>query len=671
MTIMTPPRSNDGRRNRWRRLSQSLALWLTLAIPFPVQASESRDLITLSLEQLLEVTIVGASKYEQKQSEVAAAVSVISRQEIKAYGWHTLADAVASLPGIYTTYDRQYQYLGMRGFGVPGDFNTRVLLTINGNRVNDGVYDQAYIGRDFPLDMDLIERIEFIPGPGGAVYGQNAMFGVVNVVTRNGASLDGTELAVSYQNPQSAKEGRVTWGKKFDNGVDMIVSTSGYKAKGESLFFDYGAAGVSGIAAGLDGERDKEFFTHLGYGPWSFDLTYGDRRKDDPTGVYLSDPLVSGTNQHDRIVLTQLRYDETLAEGTLHLSGRLFAGQERYKAPESYAGAPSELTTSSNWHGAELRIISTAWTNHKVMLGTELQSNTRQEQTFDDFTTSGVDTFIPKSGWRAGIFTQDEWTLSNTLSTTMGLRVDRNNVTGNAVSPRAALIWRAVPDTTLKALYGRAHRAPNVYEHDYADGVTTTASMDLNGETVDTMELVVDHRMDRDLTIRGSLYQWEMHNLITLGTGTGGVLPQYQNGSDIRTRGVELSTDKTWDWGGRLRGSLSEQSTAYDNGARLNNSPQLLGKLNFYGPLAASALQFGYELQYSSKRRAIDGTYLEGYWLSNINLLTNKLASGLEVSLGFYNLFNARYEHPGSRNNWQNALQQDSRSVRLKAVYTF
>src|SRR5690606_12344370 len=114
-----------------------------------------------------------------------AAVSVITRDDIRAYGWRTLAQALASLPGVYTSFDRQYDYLGTRGFGLPGDFNTRLLLTINGNRVNDTVYDSAGLGRNFPVDLDLVERIEFIPGPGGAVHGPNAMFGVINVITRN------------------------------------------------------------------------------------------------------------------------------------------------------------------------------------------------------------------------------------------------------------------------------------------------------------------------------------------------------------------------------------------------------------------------------------------------------------------------------------------------------
>ncbi len=174
-------------------MSPLRALCLALACAITTHSHAASDITSLSLEQLLEVNIVGASKYEQKQSEVAAAVSIITRQEIKAFGWRTLAEALASLPGVHTTYDRQYTYLGTRGFGLPGDLTARVLIAINGNRVNDPVYDGGPAGREFPLDLDLVERIEFIPGPGGAVYGQNAMFGVVNVVTRTGATVDGAD----------------------------------------------------------------------------------------------------------------------------------------------------------------------------------------------------------------------------------------------------------------------------------------------------------------------------------------------------------------------------------------------------------------------------------------------------------------------------------------------
>lgn len=658
-----------GEPGRRFRLAPMLLCLPMLAVP-TFAAAKAVDITQLSLEQLLNVTVVGASKYVQKQDEVAAAVSIISRDEIKAFGWRTLDEALASLPGIHSTYDRQYSYLGTRGFGLPGDFNTRVLLSINGNRVNDVVFDSAFTDRAFPVDIDLIERIEFIPGPGGAVYGQNALFGVINVVTRNGAGVDGVEAAVAYQDLSSAGEARVTWGKKLENGLDVMLSASGYRAQGENHFYDFGTAGVSGLAQGMDGEKDKGFYASLARGAWSFDFTYGDRSKDDPAAAYFADPLVPGQSQQERHYLTQLQYQDNFADGTMHVSGRLFLGRQRYTGLFNF-GRPFLNKGMSDWQGLELRLLSTSFAGHKMMLGVEYQDNARQDQT-GEYLVAPADAFaIPGSGWRAGVFFQDEWSLGDKLTATLGMRLDRNTVTGKAWSPRAALIWRAAPTTTLKALYGRAHRAPNAFERDYDDSVTQVANPALQGETIDTLELVLDQRVGQNLRLRGSVYQWSMEGLVVLGTDTASGLSQYQTGENVKAHGVELSADQAWNWGGRLRGSLSWQDVAYASGAELDNSPQLLGKLNFSGPLASTGLRLGYELQYSSKRQTIDGSDLDGYWLSNLNLSTDKLARGLEVSLGVYNLFDARYAHPGSDINWQNALEQDGRSARLKLSYAF
>jgi len=653
-------------------------LCLPLLAPPAIAAAQVVDVTQMSLEQLLDVTIIGASKYEQRQNAVAAAVSVITRNEIKAFGWRTISEVLASLPGIHTTYDRQYTYLGTRGFGLPGDFNTRLLLTVNGNRVNEVVYDSASFDRVLPVDIDLVERIEFIPGPGGAVYGQNALFGVVNVVTRSGAGVDGSELAGSYQSPQSARQGRATWGKTLDNGLDVLVSATAYKSDGEDLFFEYpGATGAphyyaneSGVAYGMDGEEDKELFASLARGPWSFDLSYGDRRKDDPTAAYFSEPLVSGQYQRDRYLVTQLQYQDSYADDTLHLLARLFLGRHRYTGQFSY-GTPYSYNGFSDWQGVEARLLSTIWAGHKLMIGMEYQDNSRRDQSNEDQLDPANNLVIPGSGWRLGVYAQDELALSETLTATLGLRFDSNDVTDNELSPRAALIWKASPNTTVKGLYGRAHRAPNAYEADFEDAVSQVANPSLEGESIDTLELVIDQRVRRNLNVRASLYHWKMRGLVTLGTDPLSGLSQYQSGEDIEANGVELSADTTWDWGGRLRGSLSYQDVAYASGTGLDNSPRYLGKLNLSGPLAATGLRFGYELQYTSERQAIDGSDLDGYWLSNLQLSSYTWVRGLEVSLGLYNLFDTRYEHPGADINWQNALEQDGRSARLKLSYRF
>jgi outer membrane receptor protein involved in Fe transport len=665
------------------RIAAALGLGLALATAFPARAAT--DPIELKLETLIDTPLISdskydrkqrsAAKYEQKQNEVAAAVSVITRDEIKAFGWRTLDQALASLPGIHITYDREYSYLGTRGFGLPGDYNTRVLLAINGNRVNDVVYDAAMIGREFPLDMDLIDRIEYIAGPGGAVYGQNAMFGVINVITRSGAKVDGGELAAAWQSPQSLREGRISWGKVLDNGVDVVLSVSGMRAGGEDLLMSFPGAdadgyATSGVAAGLDGERDREFFASLGRGPWGLDFVYGDRRKDNPTATYKSQTLMPGQYSRDEYMLTQLQYQDSFAGNTLDLLGRLFFGREHYTGMYTYSGAPNKFIGIGEWYGAELRLLYKGIPNHKLLLGLEMQDNHRADQSIDDLTTPGVETDVPGSGWRAGVYAQDEWRLSDTWSTTLGLRVDRNDVTGTQLSPRVALIWQATPATTLKALYGRAHRAPNANEGAFDDGASLIANPGLTGESIDTLELIVDHRLVNDFNVRGSIYQWTMRDIITL-VDIGGGLSQYQSGGEVEASGVELSADKTWDSGERLRGSVSYQDVAYAKGGELPNSPYWLGKLNYSGPLPWTGLRLGYELQYDARRRSKDGSYLDGYWLSNVNLIADKLAKGLEVSLGIRNLFDQRYEQPAGERNWQNALEQDGRSVRAKLEYRF
>lgn len=643
----------------------------SLLAGFQVGASAA-DLAAFSLEELLQVKIVGASKYGQKQSEVAASASVISRREIKAFGWRTLAEALSSLPGVYSTYDRQYSFLGTRGFGVPGDFNTRVLLTINGNRVNDVVFDAALLGRAFPLNMDLIERIEYIPGPGGAVYGQNALFGVINVVTRSGAEIDGAQLAVSYQSPQAAREGSVTWGRKLDNGLDVMLSASGFKARGEDGFFTFGSSPVSGVAVGMDGERDQTYTVQLAGGAWRYDFNYGNRRKDDPTGSYGGDPLVPGQYQEDRALLTQLQYQDDYSDNTLRFTGRMYLGRERYRGMFNYGGNRSLSTGSSDWWGGELRLLSTRWNNHKLMLGLEYQDNGRRDQTEEDLLDPSNNIVIPGRGWRQGVYVQDEWTVSNTVSVTAGLRSDRSSASDKSVSPRAALIWQATPNTTIKTLYGRAYRAPNAYERDFRDEVSQEANPALRSETVDTLELAIDQRLGKSLLLRGSIFQWKMKNLVKLGETADASLDQYQNGEEVTAKGLELSADKTWDSGARLRGSVTHQDARFASGLRLVNSPRWMGKLNFSSPLPVEGLSMGFETQYDARRETlIPGVYSGGYLVSNLHLTASNWLKGLEVSLGIYNLFDRQYAYPAAGSNWQNSLLQDGRQVRLKAVYQY
>src|SRR5215470_12486648 len=83
------------------------------------------ELAELPLDTLLDIEVSGASKFAMRMSETAASVTVIGRDEIRAFGWRTLAQALASVRGAFVASDRTYSYLGVRGFFSPGDYNTR------------------------------------------------------------------------------------------------------------------------------------------------------------------------------------------------------------------------------------------------------------------------------------------------------------------------------------------------------------------------------------------------------------------------------------------------------------------------------------------------------------------------------------------------------------------
>src|SRR5438445_3702943 len=182
-------------------------------------------------------TVEAASKYKQKITEAPASVTIIGADEVKKYGYRTLADILRSAPGLYVTYDRNYSFLGVRGFNL-GDSNDRVLLLVDGHRINNSLSDSAFIGTEFILDADLIDRVEVIRGPGSSLYGNNAFLGVINVITRKGRDMTGNGAEVSGEAASfDTYKGRVTYGNKFKKGLQLLLSGSIYDSAGQGRLF--------------------------------------------------------------------------------------------------------------------------------------------------------------------------------------------------------------------------------------------------------------------------------------------------------------------------------------------------------------------------------------------------------------------------------------------------
>jgi iron complex outermembrane receptor protein len=169
-----------------RALSWALLIFVMGVASRGSAQQSSPDLSEASLEQLGSIPVYGASMHLQPSGDAPSSVTVITAAEIQEHGYRTLADILRTVRSFYVTYDRNYSSIGVRGFARPGDYNTRILLLVDGHRMNDDVYDEAMIGTEFPIDIEMIKRIEIIRGPASSLYGSNALFAVINVITRHG-----------------------------------------------------------------------------------------------------------------------------------------------------------------------------------------------------------------------------------------------------------------------------------------------------------------------------------------------------------------------------------------------------------------------------------------------------------------------------------------------------
>src|SRR6185503_7908177 len=132
---------------------------------------------------------------------------------------------------MYVTNDRNFSYVGTRGFGNPGDYNSRILLLVNGHRVNDNLFGQAAIGMEFGLDPATFQRVEIIRGPSASLYGDSAFLAVVNVITKTGASMDGGSVTIET-GTLGTYLARGSAGHVFASGLEVALSATGEHSAG-------------------------------------------------------------------------------------------------------------------------------------------------------------------------------------------------------------------------------------------------------------------------------------------------------------------------------------------------------------------------------------------------------------------------------------------------------
>jgi iron complex outermembrane receptor protein len=620
-------------------------------------------------------SVYGASKYEQKVTEAPSSVTVITSEEIKKYGYRTLADILRSVRGFYGYYDRNYSYIGVRGFGLPGDYDNRILLLIDGHRVNDNIFEAPQFGTDFILDLDLIDRIEIIRGPSSSIYGADAFFGVINVITKRGRHLKGAEVSGDAGSFYAYKD-RVSYGNRFQNGLEMLFSGSFYDSKGDQhLFYSEfdNPATHHGVAENCDSDKFYSLFSNISYEDFNLQGAYISRKKFIPTGSYgteFNDPF--NRTEDDRGYL-DLKYEHAF-DNQLDVFVRVSYDDYYYRGDYRYSGVYNIDQAFGKWWGGELKLRKTIWEKNKFILGGEFRDNFRQDQrNYDEHPyVTKLDDERESNLW--ALYMQDEFQIVNGLILNAGIRHDQYETFGGTTNPRIALIYNPFQKTVIKLLYGKAFRPPSVYESYYSDGgISSKTNPSLDPETIHTYELIYEQYLGKYLRGTSSLYYYVIKDLLSQKTDPEDGLLVYENVEKVEAKGMELELEGRWPCGLEGRISYNFQKTrSKETGEAFVNSPHHLAKFNLIFPLVRDKLSLGFEEQYTSERKTLAGNRVDEFFITNLTLFSQNLfLKNLEISGSIYNLFNKKYKDPVGGEDIQDAIKQDGLTFRVKLTYSF
>jgi outer membrane receptor protein involved in Fe transport len=612
----------------------------------------------LPLDALLNTRISTAAKYEQRVTDVPASVTVITAEEIARNGWHTLADALASVPGVNLTYDRGYTYLGERGVGLPNDYNNRFLILLNGQPMADGVLSAIDVGTALGVDLASLSRIEFVRGPGSVLYGSGAMFGVINLILKS--EQEPSSIMVGGGSHHTAiASGRFT--HALGAGFSMSIAGSMQNDRGQNLYFkEFDTPdNNNGLSVGHDYDNDRSLMgTIAGHGMRLLALT-STRKKGVPTAWY-------GTtfNRNDEVTDGRSLLSLT-AEHRASTTSQLFlrTSYDRYEYHGQFTygdDTPSDRSVSTRLN-ADLRYVWDVKPNHRLTFGSEYVDNLRASyQTVIGGAVRAIST--PFSV--ASVYAQSEFQPLHSLSVTTGLRYDRYAGVTETFNPRAAIVWHSDARNTFKLLYGSAFRLPTVFELGFeAEEENFVPNPNLQPEKIRQLELVWEGRLTPELLIRMSPYRLHMSGLIKQQTDATGQT-QYLNLTDVTSQGVEFQADYRRSDGIWSYASYSRQD-ARDQGVRMVNSPANLAKAGFSTP-TSRPFQGALELVYESGRKTFGGDETPGVFLTNLTLST-ALRPGMRISVAVKNLLDRPYATPGGPVHLQDTIPQDGRTfiVRL------
>lgn len=629
---------------KFQRSALAVALWLAfgagmagtvsaMAQPGEAQPGEALQ----DLEALLGTEVEGPSRQLESALDAAAVVSFINRPESAALGHRTVADMMERLPGIYLSTTRAYSNVGFRGINRQGDLNKRLLMSIDGYRVNDPVNNQAQPAWEFPIVADWIKRLELVSGPASSVYGGNAMLGVVNAVTLDGRDAPGVHVRAGVANWHT-RDAVLNYGW-HDRGADLFMGLALRDTRGETLQSELlrGPAAPDGRVSGLDGMSYHSLFLKWRLDGWRVSLASHERVKDLPVTPYGTMPGVPGTSFTDRYSYGELAWEGSWVEDW-RPSVRMYAVRSgifgRYMMGSVDAPVVRHEYGSGNGDGADTRLQWRGWINHEFTLGAEVRRIYNAVQRKYNEAPYQVDLDWRTSQNQSALYAQDHWRLAERWSLTMGSRVDRVQGYPSAFSPRLALVMRPNEFEAFKLLYGQGFRVPGLNERADENAGLATSSPLLKPERLRSVAVAWERAVGQRSRVSVHAYRDRLRDLIDF-VPTADLSTRYSNRPPMYTHGLDVEVQGVFDGGVQWRTSVTAQGASTE-GSNASATPRWMSKGHLISPLPrqgwSTALQWmalGRRGPTVPTRITVDG------------LLRWEPQAGSSLSLRASNLFNA------------------------------
>jgi len=523
-------------------------------------AVSTRELANLSFEELADIRITSVSKKGERLGDAAASVFVITQEDIRRSGAISLPEVLRLAPNLQVAQSSANDYaISARGFN-SGTAN-KLLVLVDGR----SVYTPLHSGVFWDVQnvvLEDVERIEVISGPGGTLWGTNAVNGVINVITRSandtqgtlagaGAGNRGADAVLRYGGPWGEDGSYRVYGKYADR---KHTATASGKAVDD-------ASHMAQMGFRMDWGRASDQWTVQGN---AYD---GGEGQPTPSATvtragFSIDPIrLAGIN-------LLARWERALDRGASVSVQTYYDGTKR-TIPPIFSESLDIVDVQIQHTLPPLGIHAPIWG-----FGYRYDMDRVVNSPFIAFLPAQVD-----QKW-ASLFVQDEMRLHDDLRLTLGARIERNDYTGNEFLPNARLAWKVAPDHLLWAAASRTVRAPSRLDRDtFIPGVAPfvlAGGPDFRSEIANVYEIGYRGQPIPHLSYSATVFHADYDYLRTLEMDSSSRTFTLSNRMEGHTSGLEMwgTYHVTPAW--RLRGGWTVQGVSLTLKPDSNDQTSLL-----------------------------------------------------------------------------------------------